>query len=447
VSFLKDHIVTVSVVILLSLILLSFNIPFKKDNYIFDWDQASDYESVASIARGKITLIGPRVTSDTGFFLAPWHYYFLLPFYKLTNESLFMGFWGVLFVQWLSTIASFYLARKWFGTLAGLTVGIFFATSGNLLAWGFMYVPLLSLLFFFACLKTIDNAKLLPLLFLFFGFGCTTYAVFYALGIPLAYVTIYSIFKKKVTWKKLFSGVGLAVLPYTPIIIFDLRHNFLNVRNVLRFAGNQHGQGIQPGYFIHVFLRAIETSWLNRELPTNLSSIVVLLTLVTLIIGTFILFNKKKLFVSLWLFSSLIPMAFYRGNVSEYYYAPVIILIPFFISGLLVRKGLTGKVILILLTCLLIIFRIKDKNSNSTGITLSDKIDIVEKLEKMGTKYSVSYELSLGQDSGYNTVFKKLGTRYIEDGSAQLYTITYPNNKYISGIESDSTGKLTIYKR
>jgi hypothetical protein len=140
-------------------------------------------------------------------------------------------------------------------------------------------------------------------------------------------------------------------------------------------------------------------------------------------------------------------MAFYRGNVSEYYYAPVIILIPFFISGLLVRKGLTGKVILILLTCLLIIFRIKDKNSNSTGITLSDKIDIVEKLEKMGTKYSVSYELSLGQDSGYNTVFKKLGTRYIEDGSAQLYTITYPNNKYISGIESDSTGKLTIYKR
>jgi hypothetical protein len=402
---------------------------------------------VATIAKGKLTLIGPRVTNDIGFFLAPWHYYFLLPFYKLTNGNLFMGFWGALLVQYLLAITSFVLARKWFGTLAGLTTGIIVATSGNLVAWGFMYVPLLSLLFFFACLKTIDNSKLLPLLFLFFGFGCTTYAVFYALGIPLVYVTIYLINKRKITWKKLLLGAGLAVLPYTPLIIFDLRHNFLNIRNILGFAGNQHGQGTQSGYFIHVFFRAIEVSWLNRELPTNISFIVVSLTIVALILGTFVIFNQKKLFTSLWLVSSLIPMTFYRGNVSEYYYAPVIILVPFFISGLLVRKGSTGKVILILLTFLLVSLRIKDKYSNSVGITLSDKINVVEKLEKMGTKYSVSYELGLGQDSGYDTVFKKIGTRYVEDGSAQLYTITYPNNTLISGTKFASTGKLAVYKR
>lgn len=446
-NFIKDHLATVSAVIILSLVLLVFTIPFRKNSYIFDWDQANDYESVATVAEGKITLIGPRVTSDTGFFLAPWHYYFLLPFYKLTNGSLFMGFWGALLVQYLLTITSFTLARKWFGTLAGLTTGIIMATSGNLVAWGFMYVPLLSLLFFFACLKTIDNSKLLPWLFLFFGFGCTTYAVFYALGIPLVYVTIYLINKQKITWKKLLLGVSLAVLPYTPLIIFDLRHNFLNIRNILGFAGNQHGQGTQSGYFIHVFFRAVEVSWLNRELPANISFMVVLLTIVALIIGTFIIFNKKKLFISLWLVSSLIPMAFYRGNVSEYYYAPVIILIPFFISGLLVRRGLTGKVILILLTCILVSLRVSDKYSNSAGITLSDKIDIVEKLEKIETKYSVSYELSLGQDSGYDTVFKKIGTRYIEDGSSQLYTITYPTNTSISGIKFASNGKLAIYKR
>ena len=446
-NFIKDHLATALAIAILSLVLLVFTVPFRKNSYIFDWDQANDYESVAKIAEGKITLIGPRVTSDTGFFLAPWHYYFLLPFYKVTNGSLYMGFWGALLVQYLLTITSFILAKKWFGILAGLIIGIIMATSGNLVAWGFMYVPLLSLLFFFACLKTIDNSKLLPWLFLFFGFGCTTYAVFYALGIPLMYITIYLIIKKKITWKKIFLGVCLAVLPYTPLIIFDLRHNFLNIRNILGFAGNQHGQGTQPGYFIHVFFRAIEVSWLNRELPVNISFIVVLLTIVALVIGTFIIFNKKKLFILFWSLSSLIPMAFYRGNVLEYYYAPVIILIPFFISGLLVKSGLIGKITLILLTCLLVGLRIADKHSNFAGITLSDKINIVEALEKINTKYSVSYELSLGQDSGYNTVFKKIGTKYIEDGSSQLYTVTYPTNTSISGIEFASNGKLTIYKR
>jgi len=427
----------------LILVLLAFTVPFFQHDYIFDWDQANDYTATASISSGKLTLIGPRVTSDQGFFLGPWHYYFLLPFYKITSGSLYMGFWAALFVQSLFVITAFFMAKKWFGTLAGLMVGLLVATSSTLIEWGFMYVPLLSLLFFYLCLKTLKNPATagLPLLFFFFGFGCTIYTVFYALGIPLAYVTLNLFISKKTSIKNIIFGTFFFLLPYTPLLIFDLRHDFLNFKNIFGFLGSQSGQGTQFGYFIIVFFKALGLSWLNWQLPLIIS----ILTLIILILGIS-LFNKNKLFVTLWLVSSLIPLAFYHGNVSEYYYAPVVLLVPFFLSGLLSQKGKIGKIILIIFVISLIGLRLNHKFQNGSGVNLTDKIELVNKLESLGAKYSISYELPLGQDSGYNTVFKTLGTNFVPDGSSPLYTITYPHTP-LSGTKIITTSKLAVYKR
>jgi hypothetical protein len=439
---------TLLIIFVLGLILLVFSLPFKEKTYVFDWDQANDFEAVETIAKGKLRLIGPRVTSDTGFFLAPWHYYYLLPFYKLTNGSLDMGFWGVVVIQYLLVVASFFLTKKWFGEVAGIAVGILIATPTDLTAWGFMYVPLLSLLFFYLCLETLKKPQFLVWLFLLFGFGCTTYAVFYALGIPFLYIIIHLIRQGKISWQKLISGIALFLLPYFPLLVFDLRHNFLNITNLLRFAGNQDGQGSQKGYFIKVFFRAIETMWLGQELQKSIALIVVLFCVIVLIVGAITLFRKEKTFVFLWLISSLVPMSLFKGNVSEYYYAPVILLIPIFISGLLIKGKVRGKILLFVLIIIIATLRFKNKVFTTPGIVLGDKIKVVNELEKIGDKYSVSYDFNLGEDSGYNFIFKKLGKNYVEDGSAQLYTITYKNgNKLPSGTKIVSTEKLSIYKR
>lgn len=441
-SFFDHHKIAIIIAITCCLVLTLFTVPFLKKDYIFDWDQANDYEATAKIAQGKLTLIGPRVTNDQGFFLGPWHYYFLLPFYQVTHGNLYMGFLAALFIQYLFVIVSVVFAKKWFGTLASLSVGLIAATSGTLIEWGFMYVPLLSLLFFFFCLKTIQKPSLLPLLFLFFGFGCTIYTVFYALGLPLTYVVIKLFLEKKVPLKTIALSILFLLLPCTPLFLFDLRHNFLNLKNIFSFFGVQHGPGSQFGYFLVVFARAINFYWLNREI----SFVAVLASILMLIFGIF-LFSKNRLFVAIWLISSLVPMAFYHGNISEYYYAPVVLLIPFFLSGILVKAKLPGKVLLFLLVLLLIGFRIKDKFNNSSGINLSDKIAIVNGLENTGTKYSVSYGLPLGQDSGYNTVFKVLGKNFVADGSSPLYTITYPNNTVSGGQKLFETNKLAVYRR
>ena len=51
----------------------------------FDWDQEQYSYQVEKIIKGDITLIGPRINNDTGFFLGPYFTYILVPFYLLRN--------------------------------------------------------------------------------------------------------------------------------------------------------------------------------------------------------------------------------------------------------------------------------------------------------------------------------------------------------------------------
>lgn len=442
-KFNRNLVIFVVPFVVLGLVLYFFHVPLREERYIFDWDQADDYEAVMEIVNNNPTLIGPRVTSDSGFFLAPWHYYYLLPFYLVTDGSLDMGFWGALVIQVFFTLISFLLAKKWFGVLAGMSIGLLAATSGTLVAWGFMYVPLFSIIFFYLCLETLKNPKLIPLLILFYGIGCSTYAVFYALGLPLIYVIVRLVLSRQVALSKIFLGISMATIPFFPLMVFDFRHDFLNLKNILNFANNQNGQGAEPWYFIKVFLRAVELFWLN--VPTSLS--ISLVTLVIIGAAIYFLYKGKRWFLLIWMVSSLLPMAFYHGNVSEYYYSPVIVLIPFLVCGLLLKFGKIGKMALMLLLLIVIPLRFKNQYSNYPNVSLKDKIEVAELLNKLGSKYSVSYEFGLGQDSGYGTILSKLGSNYVEEGSAQLYTITDIGNTNISGIEVGEVRNLTIYKR
>jgi len=51
----------------------------------FDWDQERDAQVIKEILSGHLTLLGPRVLGPDKFFLAPYFYYLLTPFYLLTN--------------------------------------------------------------------------------------------------------------------------------------------------------------------------------------------------------------------------------------------------------------------------------------------------------------------------------------------------------------------------
>ncbi len=445
---LKQPAATLLALVFLTVLLFVFTLPFKEKTYIFDWDQSNDYQSVAKIVlQKKPALIGPRVTGDTGFFLSPWHYYFLLPFFIITNGSLYMGFWASLFVQLILLIVVFLLCKKWFGFFTAFFSALFFATPVSLLSWGFMYIPLLSLIFLNLCLKTFNRPQFFPLLSLFFAFGCSTYAVFYALGLPFLFLAIKLLKNGQLPPKKLFLSFVLLFVPFLPILIFDLRHDFLNIKNVINFSSNQLSRQPSPWYFLIVFYRALENSFLNKYILAGWSSLLAVFCLSLLAFGINVFGSRHRLFIFLWIFAPLLFLSFFHGTTSEYYYGTTIILLPILLSRILTRK-LFGKAFLIIFTLFVIFLRIKQVTAvNTGGVTLADKITVVNKLNQLNTLYSLSYDLDAGYNAGFDTILSKMGKNFYADGSAQLYTVTCRQSGPIGGTKIADINNLSIYKR
>jgi hypothetical protein len=358
-----------------------------------------------------------------------------------------MGFWASLFVQFGLLCVVFLLSKKYFGFFAAFISSLFFATPVSLVSWGFMYVPMLSLIFLYLCLKTFKRPGLFPLLSLFFAFGCSTYAVFYALGLPFIFLTVSLLKKGQIPLKSLLFSLFLLIIPFLPIIIFDLRHDFLNLRNIINFSSNQSIRQQSPWYFLIVFYRALENSFLNKYYLAGWSFLIVVFCLSLLIFGINTFGSRHRLFFFLWIISPLLFLSFFHGTTSEYYYGTTVVLLPILLPIRLKGKPL-GKFFIISFTLSVIFLRIKQVTAvNTGGITLADKIAVVNRLNQLNAPYSLSYDLDSGYNAGFDTVLSKLGENYYADGSTQLYTVTHRQSPPISGTKITDISNLSIYKR
>ena len=94
------------VVVLVLFLFLRF---WQIDNRIqFNWDQERDAWQIKEILAGNFTLIGPRVLGADNFFLGPYFYYLLAPFYFFSHLHprgmiYFLLFYNLLFFSfaWL----------------------------------------------------------------------------------------------------------------------------------------------------------------------------------------------------------------------------------------------------------------------------------------------------------------------------------------------------------
>ena len=428
---------------MLAVVLIGWSVPGREQRYIFDWDQADDYQKVETMVKSRIpVLIGPRVTGEKGFFLGPWHYYFLLPFYLATDGSLEMGFWAAVAVQLITMGVVYWRVGKRWGETVGVAGGLVTATPVFLTAWGFMYVPLLAVWFFFEMLETLEKPEKLPWLYFWFGLGCTTYAVFYALVIPLLAVTAVVWRRGKLTKKMMIrSALGWGCF-YLPTLIFDLRHDFLNLKNALNFGGGERGSGANSWYLWKILWQTLGTTLvpIKNRIAAGIMAVAILgLT-------AWGIREKEKpaeKIIWLWLAAPVIMLAGYRGNISEYYLATTMVMIPLVILGFLAKKG---EKWLWLLVIIIIAARFDDRLGRKAGMTLADKVEIARRLDKIGQSYSVSYELAPGGDGGYEKIMQKTGRKFTADGSGQLYTVAEKDRK-VSGEKVFAIKGVVIYKR
>jgi len=427
-------------IILVSFFALFFSLLKLNNGYTFDWDQSDDASKVLSIIQQrKPLLIGPRVSNDNGFFVGPYHYYFLLPFFLLTKGDPIAGAYAVIFINILTTIISFLLISKISNQKIALLSSFLISICLGKTCWSVMYGPLIAIVAFYICYQAVNNKFYFPLAMLFAGFISNIHLV----PASLVPIIIFSFFlsKNKPKLKEVFLGIIFFCVPFVPLITFDLRHNFLNLNKLaLMIFGNSNTFEVTTKY---VWLRSFWRSLNIFDLFPIILERLFFLSL--LIISPFFFKDKKnKVLVSVWILFPLLILSQYKGAISEYYYGMVIALIPFFLSFILL-KIINKKIFIFLLVFILFLISINSIISqNSSTITLDDKKAIVSYLinQKQDQPFNLSYETDIGFDFGFNYLFNYYGTTPKNVNEAHLYTLFTDN---LLPVGSNVVFKRNIY--
>ncbi|HET7098718.1 MAG TPA: glycosyltransferase family 39 protein [Patescibacteria group bacterium] len=402
---------------------------------IFGWDQERDATTAISILVGKLTLLGPRVQGPTGFFLPPYFFYLITPFYKFVSNNPvaiinFVIFWSILFFT-ISYLVISKIFNKW-TALVFLSLWAVnpLAIAMDTIAWNPIVIPTFFLVLiyqYYLCLKDVNKSKIF-LLGLIFGFGVSFHTQFiftFLLFTPL----IIEIFKRKnfLVFGHLILG---SVIPFIPILLFDLRHNFLNIKQLLGYSLN--GGALE-----------------NRALPVwaNVSSFVTglhatpaigLIFYTLILIGLLLVISKikdeiqKKIFVGLtyvWGFS--LPLFYIiLKNPSEYYYNYLFVIAFILVAYIATIKKYFG---IILISIAVLFFSLKSiPLLHDSKFSLKEKTEavvFVKQVTQKGTPFNISFDVPANEDSGFRYLLNYYDVKYSGDPRDSLIEFVIPPNR------------------
>lgn len=223
-------------------------IPILHNRFSFMYDNAKDSLVMLEMFQyHKPALLGPT-TSLEGLYYGPAWYYIALPFNIIGKFHPFASVAMVLFLVGLSV----YVLTKTFGK----TVGFLFAVSIGAIgtqntAWT-PYMTVFPMIATLVLLYRMKQHKTIPLwmtavLAFFVSLMFHVQVAYAVLFLPLVLLVLV-IENMKFTWKHWFVALCAFLFPMIPQVVFELRHNFLQSRAVIRYIQTyaDESQKIQP---------------------------------------------------------------------------------------------------------------------------------------------------------------------------------------------------------
>ncbi len=302
-------------IIIISIFLNLQNIPTR---FGYGWDQRRDAQVIADMVDNhKFTLIGPRVVNDDAFFLGPMHYYLLIPFYLGLHDTQLAEIYLACLVSIITCIGFMFVGYKLFNTKVAFFSGLIFALTPATVSWNPMYIPIVSLLSFWSGYKIINkNYKFIVLSSLLFAIGLQSHftAIFLFIYLIIAILLSNPKDQLRSVMKYLLYGIIIVVVSFLPLVIFDIRHQFINSRSFLSFFfGHQGNLGLNSTPALRNYLRSFSFKYLSTGFGSTLLGI----TFLSILIMPQV---KFKIFTLSWMIIPLIVFSFYHGHISEYYF-------------------------------------------------------------------------------------------------------------------------------
>lgn len=298
-------------------------------------DQGRDYMALRNIVvNHHMTLIGSEIGGGyagiTGIFQGPFHYYFLaIPFILFHGDP-----YGGIVLMFLFSIAAivggFFIGNKIFGKPFGYVTALFIALSPPFIsAARFVWNPHPSVFFMllaFYAIFSLATKNRNAIAIFFAGFLVSfTYNFEIAMTVPLIIsLILYVIFVQRLSTIKDYGILFLGLLvPFVPMILFEIKHNFLAVHGFLHYISQPHstkGYGLINNHFDAFFLNVWDT--FPHILPTAnwiFSAILFIPTIVFLWFEKNIAIKKLFLYFFLVIGAEIFVLSFLRNHIFMYY--------------------------------------------------------------------------------------------------------------------------------
>lgn len=406
----------------------------------FGWDQERDAWAVKEILAGNFTLIGPRVLGPLGFYLPPYFFYILAPFYSLTKLHPIATVYFLVFYNTIFFILTYLILKKIFNyKVAIITLLIWavnpFALSMDSIAWNPVVIPLLSFVLFYFLWKYYQTKKVLYIFLssLVFGLGISFHFQFIMYA-PIFIPILGRPFKKLLL---LFLG---AAIPFIPILLFDLRHDFLNLKLLTDFGASKAGEiGLS-------FLPVIERVGI---LMSGISGSMLFGGVVIAAVGALLVYiswkEREKMwygFTMVWILSPVL-FSLFKDRPSEYYFN---YLLPIATVAIGYTISKLKKVwLFIALAVITILFGTKSlehlKWTDNFGVLAKDRaVSALKSLTKDSKPFYISFDVSLNEDAGYRYLLKYYGFDYPGNPKNQLIEFVVPPEKKPSSLRVGRVG-------
>ncbi len=421
-----------------------------QERIIFDWDQEQFTNQIYDlVVNHKPTLLGPRVVSDKGFFLAPYFTYLLVPFYLISKLHPYALYYFILTFTAIFFFSAYTIVSRLFSRHTAFLFLLFWSINPILVGydtipWWPVTIPLGVLLTWFSLKNIYDRNRYRDWIFL----GGVS-ALFVNMHFQFVFIIVFSVlflllflFKNKVGSGKILSAAGSFALLFAPLLIFDIRHDFLNTKLFLGFFS----QGLDTMPPDPNVWRTVFTNFLQPLLL--IQNEYLMLAFYIFMVGVLILLTRtKKKFshifytasLALWL---IFPIVFivYGKRPSEYYFT---FLYPFiYIAIIDLFVSFRKYLVLYALVPLLIWGNLTAMQNtlipNIFGLKQKDLA--IQKLKQVteGKKFNVSFKVPIGGHTGYDYLINYYGIKqsgnWEDDPLVQIHVPADENDIQIGAI-------------
>jgi len=398
------RILSPNVIMLVVILVAAFLRLYRIQDYMsFLGDEGRDVLVAYNILHGHLTLLGPT-SSVGGFFLGPIYYYFMAPFLLLFNynpvgPAVMVALFGIATV-WLI----YRFCTELFNIKIGIIAAVLYAISPLVISysrssWNPNPLPFFSLLALYVLYKAVEknSIKLFFLVGILLGIAIQLHYLTLFLGvIVLSFIILSQIIDNKKIWTRTIiisvkqNLVVLAgfLIGWSPLLAFELRHNFLDFRNISNFVLRSGNTGTNPNFFYtiyDVFFRLFgrlvfyfpakdqfKLYSLNVLNVWTAAIIIIAAMSILLLLRSFYRSfksdkkdSKKYLLMLLWIILGVLLFGFYKKPVYDYYFTFMFPL-PFILVGMFIFqisdfkkiKGI-GKMLAVIILSAIILLNLR----------------------------------------------------------------------------------------